>query len=75
MPGASCTRSLACSKKHASVVTTSTPRHPAFPHAMVLAVYFALSPVIGLSCHRRWRLKGLAHPVGLSGHHQLDASH
>jgi hypothetical protein len=64
MPGARCTRSLACSKKHASVVTTSTPKHPAFPHAMVLTVYFALSPVIGLSCHRHRR----------SCFRQLDAS-
>jgi hypothetical protein len=35
----------------------SSPRshrdHPAFPHAMVLTAYFALSPVIGLFCHRR----------------------
>ena len=29
------------------------PGHPAFPHAMVLTAYFALSPVTGLSCHRR----------------------
>jgi hypothetical protein len=55
MPGARCTRSLACSKKHASVVTTSPPEHPAFPHAMVLTVSFVLSPVIGLVCHRRLR--------------------
>src|SRR6202040_3171306 len=27
--------------------------HPAFPHAMVLTAYAALSPVIGLFCHRR----------------------
>jgi len=48
-PGAQCTRSLACEiKKHTSVVTTDTPVHPAFPHAMVLTAYFALSPVIGL---------------------------
>jgi len=33
---------------------------------MVLTVSFALSPVIGLSCHRRWRLNGLARPVGLT---------
>jgi hypothetical protein len=39
--------------KHTSVVTTSPPEHPAFPHAMVLTAYFVLSPVIGLSCHRR----------------------
>jgi hypothetical protein len=31
MPGARCTRSLACSKKHASVVTTSTPETPGIP--------------------------------------------
>src|SRR6266704_882058 len=29
--------------------------HPAFPHAMVLTVYFVLSPVTGLFCHRRQR--------------------
>jgi hypothetical protein len=38
--------------------------HPAFPHAMVLTVSFALSPVIGLSCHRHQR----------NCFHQLDAS-
>jgi hypothetical protein len=38
------TRSLACeSKKHTSVVTTVTPKHPAFPHAMVLRL-IARSP-------------------------------
>jgi hypothetical protein len=55
-PGARRTRSLACNKeKHTSIVTTDTPVHPAFPHAMVLTAYFVLSPVIGLSCHRRQR--------------------
>ena len=50
MPGARCTRSLVCSVvvEHTSVVTTSPPEHPAFPHAMVLTAYFVLSPVIGL---------------------------
>jgi hypothetical protein len=48
-PAASCAK---C-RKHTSVVTTSSPEHPAFPHAMVLTAYFALSPVIGLVCHRR----------------------
>jgi hypothetical protein len=48
-PAASCAK---C-RKHTSVVTTSSPEHPAFPHAMVLTAYFALSPAIGLSCHRR----------------------
>src|SRR6266852_6113374 len=32
-------------------VTTSTPKRPAFPHAMVLTVSFVLSPVTGLFCH------------------------
>ena len=48
-PAASCAK---C-RKHTSVVTTVAPEHPAFPHAMVLTASFALSPVIGLFCHRR----------------------
>ncbi len=57
MPGAHCTHSLACKmgNKHTSIVTTGTPVHPAFPHAMVLTGYSVLSPAIGLSCHRRLR--------------------
>jgi hypothetical protein len=57
MPGAQCTRSLACEiKKHTSIVTTVTPESPGIPYAMVLTAYIALSPVIGLSCHRRQRI-------------------
>jgi hypothetical protein len=56
MPGARCTRSLACkSRKHASKSPRSHRDHPAFPHAMVLTVSFVLSPVIGLVCHRHQR--------------------
>src|SRR6266850_2179128 len=36
--------------------------HPAFPHAMVLTVSFALSPVTGLFCHRRPRTNVLPKP-------------
>ena len=54
MPGAQCTRSLACkSKKAHEVVTTGSPEQPGIPRAMVLTVSFVLSPVIGLCCHRR----------------------
>jgi hypothetical protein len=54
MPGAGCARSLACKiKKHTSIVTTVTPKTPGIPRAMVLTVSFVISPVIGLSCHRR----------------------
>ena len=54
MPGARCARSLACKiKKHTSIVTTVTPKTPGIPYAMVLTVSFVISPVIGLSCHRR----------------------
>jgi hypothetical protein len=57
MPGAQCTRSLACEvKKHTSIVTTVTPETPGIPRAMVLTVSFALSSVTGLSCHRRRRI-------------------
>ena len=55
MPGARCTRSLACRKVTRELVTTDTPVHPAFPHAMVLTVSFALSLVTGLFCHHRRR--------------------
>jgi hypothetical protein len=49
-------RSLACKiKKHASKSPRSRRRHPAFPARLVLTAYSALSPVIGLSCHRRRR--------------------
>jgi hypothetical protein len=55
MPGAHRTRSLACeiNKAHERSHHRYSRIHPAFPHAMVLTAYFVLSPVTGLSCHRR----------------------
>src|SRR6202035_357596 len=50
MPGARCTRSLVCawgSKYAHEYSQRATGNHPAFPHAMVLTAYIALSPVIG----------------------------
>src|SRR5229473_301 len=47
-PAASC--ALCIGKKHTSKRVHRN--HPAFPHAMVLTVSFALSPVTGLFCHR-----------------------
>jgi hypothetical protein len=41
--------------KHTSIVTTVTPETPGIPRAMVLTVSSALSPVIGLVCHRHRR--------------------
>ena len=64
MPGARCARSLVCKVESTRVVTTVTPGSPGIPYAMVLTVSFALSPVIGLYCHRRRR----------SCLHRLDAS-
>jgi hypothetical protein len=56
MPDARCTRSLMCENKKAhEVVTTGSPKQSGIPRAMVLTAYFALSSVIGLSCHRRKR--------------------
>src|SRR5256885_15461808 len=75
MPGAQCTRSLAC--KSETSTRASSPKvhriHPAFPHAMVLTVYFVLSPVIGLVCHRRLRIKDCLSPVGPTHLRKLDA--
>src|ERR1700704_6145993 len=45
-------------------VTTSTPEHPAFPHAMVLTAYVVLSPVTGLFCHRHLADMFCLSPVG-----------
>jgi hypothetical protein len=46
------TRGLACEKtKHTSIVTTGLPERSGLPCAMVLTTSFALSLVIGLSCH------------------------
>jgi hypothetical protein len=42
-------------KKHTSIVTTVTPEASGIPRAMVLTVSFVISPVTGLSCHRRQR--------------------
>ena len=72
MPGAGCARSLACKmKQHTSMVTTVTPDSPGIPYAMVLTVFFALSSVTGLCCHRRERtyVRQLGASVGASGPH------
>src|SRR5713226_1813760 len=55
-------------------VTTSTPERPAFPHAMVLTAYVVLSPVTGLICHRRLRIRFCLSPVGPTQLRELDAS-
>jgi hypothetical protein len=56
MPGVLRTRSLACeNEKHASIVTTGSPKRSDIPCAMVLTVSFVLSLVTGLYCHHRQR--------------------
>src|ERR1700704_6041492 len=57
-PAASC--ALCIGRTHTSKRVHRN--HPAFPHAMVLTVYFVLSPVTGLFCHRRQRIKVLSAP-------------
>jgi hypothetical protein len=72
-PGARRTHSLACEvKKHTSVVTTGPPDTPAFP-AQWFTAYIALSPVTGLSCHRRLAKTStkLDASVGASGPHDF----
>jgi hypothetical protein len=56
MPGARCTRSLACESgsKNAHEYSQQVHRiNPAFPHAMVLTGYLALFPATNSFCHRR----------------------
>src|SRR5205823_1941748 len=47
---------------------------PAFPHAMVLTVSFALSPVTRLFCHRRPRIRFVRARSGRLASAGLDAS-
>ena len=56
------------------VVTTVTPESPGIPYAMVLTGSFVLSPVIGLVCHRRQRIRRVKSPVGPTCLRKLDAS-
>jgi hypothetical protein len=72
MPGARCTRSLACkNKKTHEVVTTGSPELPGTPARDGFTAYFVISPVIGLSCHRRLRCRKLDASVEASGPHDL----
>jgi hypothetical protein len=48
MPGARCTRGRVCNKKAHALATTGTPQSTGIPCAIVLTVYFVLSPVTGL---------------------------
>jgi hypothetical protein len=50
-PAASCAK-----EKAHEFVTTGLPERPGFPCTVVLTASFVLSPVIGLSCHRRRRI-------------------
>ena len=64
-PGARCTRGLACKKGRRAHTSIQVQRKQSgLPCAMGLTASFELSPVIGLSCHRRQQ------PLGC----QLDAS-
>jgi hypothetical protein len=74
MPGARRTRSLACRKQNTRVSHhgyTENTRHSRT--RMVLTVSFVLSPVTGLSCHRRLagRPAKLDASVGASGPHDF----
>ena len=55
-------------------VTTSTPESPGIPARMVLTVFFVLSPVTGLFCHRRPTDRFCLSPVGPTQLRELDAS-
>jgi hypothetical protein len=66
MPGARCTRSPVCKLEVST--RASSPQvhriHPAFPHAMVLTAYSALSPATNSFCHRHQRIRFVSSPVG-----------
>jgi hypothetical protein len=56
-------RAKLCKEAHTSIQVQR--KQSGLACAMVLTVYFVISPAIGISCHRRWRLDDLACPVGL----------
>ena len=61
MPGAQCTRSLACSVKwHTSVVTTVTPEITRHSPRNGFTAYIVLSPATSSCCHRHPRIKVLS---------------
>jgi hypothetical protein len=61
MPGAHCTRSLACNVKwHTSVVTTGTPEITRHSPRNGFTAYTALSPATNSSCHRHPRIEVLS---------------
>src|SRR4051794_3607052 len=62
------------SKKAYELVTTGKPDDPAFPHAMVLTVSFAISPVIGLVCHRRFASEQSLTPASRRQDHTTSPS-
>src|ERR1700686_3193978 len=55
-------------------VTTSTPESPDIPARNGFTAYVALSPVTGLFCHRRQRIKFCLSPVGPTQLRELDTS-
>jgi hypothetical protein len=61
MPGAQCTRSLACNVKwHTSVVTTVTPEIARHSPRNGFTAYAVLSPATSSCCHRHPRIKVLS---------------
>ena len=61
MPGAQCTRSLACNVKwHTSVVTTGTPEITRHSPRNGFTAYIVLSPATSSCCHRHPRIKVLS---------------
>ena len=61
MPGAQCTRSLACDEnKHTSVVTTVTPESSRHSPRNGFTAYAVLSPATSSCCHRHPRIEVLS---------------
>jgi hypothetical protein len=76
MPGAQCTRSLVCevgSSKCTRVFTAVAPEITRHPRTQWFTAYFALSPAIGLSCHRRLADIGTSARSGSRTSARLDA--
>jgi hypothetical protein len=76
MPGAQCTRSLVCEVVVQDAHEYSQRSHrksPGIPARNGFTAYVALSPAIGLFCHRRWQnyFRQLDASVEASGPHDF----
>src|SRR5215211_1438649 len=76
MPGARCTRSLACEscREHTSIVTVGSPDSPGIPARNGFNGFLRALPGIGLCCHRHLALPRNLTPASRRQDHTTSPS-